>query len=50
MGMGAAMGLVLASVGDEDACGWLKEAYSLREYLGDHGKRLEEAMDDVCKE
>jgi len=46
----ANMGLLLASVGNEDACRWLKEAYSLREYLEDQGKRLEEAMGDVCKE
>lgn len=46
----ANMGVLLASVDDGDACHWLKEAYALREYLEDQGKRLEEVMDRVCKD
>ncbi len=46
----ANVGLLLASIDDGDACGWLKEAYALRAYLEDQGKCLEEVMEDLCKE
>ena len=45
----ANIGLLLASVDSPDSCYWLKEAYALREYLEDQGKRLEEMIDEVCK-
>jgi len=40
----------LASIDHADACHWLKEAYSLREYLPDQGKRLEKLIREVCKD
>jgi len=46
----ANMGLLLASVDGKEACYCLREAYSLREYLEDQGKRLEEVMERVCKD
>jgi len=46
----ANMGLLLASIDGEEACYWLREAYSLREYLEDQGKRLEEVIENVCKD
>jgi len=46
----ANMGLLLASIDGEEACYWLREAYSLREYLEDQGKRLEELIENVCKD
>ncbi len=45
----ANLGLVLASIDNPDACYWLREAYALREYLEDQGKRLEEVIRQVCK-
>ena len=43
------LGLVLAAINNPDACHWLKEAYALREYLGDQGKGLEEVIQQICK-
>jgi len=45
----ANLGLALASINNPDACYWLKEAYALREYLEDQGKRLEEVIQRICK-
>ena len=45
----ANLGLALASINNPDACYWLKEAYALREYLEDQGKRLEEVIRQICK-
>ncbi|MCJ7729810.1 MAG: tetratricopeptide repeat protein, partial [Sedimentisphaerales bacterium] len=45
----ANLGIALASIGNPDACYWLKEAYALREYLEDQGKRLEEIIRQTCK-
>ena len=45
----ANMGVILAEIDDKNnACYWLKEAYSLRQYLPDQGKRLEDVMNRVC--
>jgi tetratricopeptide (TPR) repeat protein len=46
----ANLGEILASINNPDACYWLKEAYTLREYLEGQGKRLEEHIRRVCKE
>ncbi|MBW8035137.1 MAG: tetratricopeptide repeat protein [Planctomycetes bacterium] len=46
----ANMGQLLALIEDEEACYWLREAYSLKEYLQGQGKYLEELMEKVCKE
>jgi tetratricopeptide (TPR) repeat protein len=48
----ANIGLALASVTgmEVESCHWLKEAYALKEYLPDQGKRLEEIMRAVCRE
>jgi len=46
----ANLGMQLASIDHADACHWLKEAYSLREYLPDQGKRLEKLIREVCKD
>gem|GEM_PF-6186746 len=46
----AHLGMILADIDKEQACHWLKEAYSLREYLPDQGKRVEEIMARVCGE
>src|SRR3972149_3022399 len=43
------LGLALASINNPDACYWLKEAYALREYLGDQGKRIEGLIRQICK-
>jgi hypothetical protein len=43
------MGIALAELGRKEACHWLKEAYSLREYLPEQGKSLEKVMDRVCE-
>ena len=45
----ANMGLILAEIEDKEACNWLKEAYALRQFLPDQGKRLEDVMNRVCK-
>jgi len=45
----ANMGIALASIGSQDACYWLKEAYALREYLEDQGRRIEELIEKECK-
>ena len=45
----ANLGMALASIDSPDACYWLKEAYALREYLPDQGKRLEEIIRKICK-
>ena len=44
----ANMGLILAEIEDKEACYWLKEAYALRQFLPDQGKRLEDVMNRVC--
>ena len=44
----ANIGMILASINDTDACHWLREAYALREFLPDQGKRLEKLMEEVC--
>lgn len=45
----ANLGVALTSINNPDACYWLKEAYALREYLEDQGKRLEELIQQICK-
>jgi tetratricopeptide (TPR) repeat protein len=44
----ANMGLILAEIEDRDASNWLKEAYVLRQFLPDQGKRLEDVMNRIC--
>ena len=44
----ANIGLVLAEINDKNACYWLKEAYALRQFLPDQGKRLENLMNKIC--
>lgn len=46
----ANLGTLLVSVDQGEACHWLKEAYSLREYLPDQGRRLEKLIREVCKD
>ena len=43
----ANMGLLLAETDKKKALWWLKEAYVLREYLEDQGKRLEDVMNNL---
>ena len=45
----ANLGIILADIDKSKACYWLKEAYSLRQFLPDQGKRLEELIDEVCE-
>jgi len=44
----ANMGLILLEMDDKNAIYWLKEAYSVREFLPDQGKSLEEVINRVC--
>ncbi|MCJ7728338.1 MAG: hypothetical protein MUO27_00405, partial [Sedimentisphaerales bacterium] len=44
------LGATMALINNPDACYWLEEAYALREYLEDQGKRVEEVIRRVCKE
>ncbi|MBU1937274.1 hypothetical protein KKG05_07735, partial [bacterium] len=46
----ANLGMLLADFGHKDACHWLKEAYSLKQFLPDQGKRLEPIIKEVCKD
>jgi len=47
----ANMGLILADIDDrKNACFWLKESYSLRQFLPDQGKRIEDIMNRVCSQ
>lgn len=41
------MGLILLDIEDKDALFWLKEAYTLRQFLPDQGKILETAMSRI---
>ena len=45
----ANLGLVLVEINNRDGCYWLREAYALREYLEDQGKKLDERIRKVCK-
>jgi len=45
----ANLGMVLVDIDKGKACYWLKEAYALREFLPDQGKRLEEIIEKVCE-
>ena len=45
----ANLGMALASIDQKTAPYWLKEAYSLRQFLPDQGKRLEDIMNKVCE-
>ncbi|UCG47458.1 MAG: tetratricopeptide repeat protein [Phycisphaerales bacterium] len=49
-GTAANMGMILAGIDKAQACHWLKEAYSLREFLPQQGREIEELMERVCKE
>ncbi len=40
----ANMGICLASINGIDACHWLIEAYSLRQYLPDQGSNLKKLI------
>jgi hypothetical protein len=44
----ANLGMILADIDKSKACYWLKEAYSLREFLPEQGKRLEVLIEKVC--
>jgi tetratricopeptide (TPR) repeat protein len=44
----ANMGIILEDIDNKKACYWLKEAYSLRQFLPDQGKRIEDVMKRVC--
>ena len=46
----ANLGKVLADTGDPQACMWLKEAYSLRQFLADQGRGIERIIKKVCGE
>ena len=46
----ACMGMSMAEIDPVRACYYLREAYSLREFLPDKGKEFEELMEKVCKE
>jgi tetratricopeptide (TPR) repeat protein len=47
----ANLGLALMSIDRiKDGCYWLKEAYSLKQFLPDQGKRLESTIKELCKE
>ena len=46
----ANMGMILADIDKPQACHWLKEAYSLRQFLPKQGREIEELMDRVCEE
>ena len=45
----ANLGMALVDVDKSKACYWLKEAYALRQFLPEQGKRLEELIDEVCE-
>jgi len=45
----ANMGMILADIDKAQACHWLKEAYSLREFLPQQGREIEELMERVCE-
>ncbi len=44
----ANIGMILVGIDDTKACYWLKEAYALRQFLPDQGKRIEDVMNKVC--
>jgi len=47
----ANMGTALATLGDHKAaCFWLREAWSMREFLPDQGQRIRTLMDEVCQD
>ena len=47
----ANLGMALISIEKiHEGCFWLKEAYSLKQFLPDQGKRLEPTIKELCKE
>ena len=47
----ANLGFALISIDKvREGCFWLKEAYSLKQFLPDQGKRLEPTIKELCKE
>ncbi len=45
----ANMGSALATIDSPETCYWLNEAFSLREYMTDKGKHIEELIQQHCK-
>ncbi len=41
------IGMTLTGIDNDEACRWLQEAYSLRQYLPEQGKELEESMEEA---
>ncbi len=44
----ANLGEALLAVGDRAGCHWLKQAYSLRQFLPDQGEKVRRLIDQIC--
>ena len=45
----ANLGMALAPIDKKTGCYWLKEAYSLRQFLPDQGKWVEDMINELCE-